>query len=62
MNNFVDIFILRILLIEFNCSFMTPTNAHLVCINMVLYHSYTFWCDLCHLQTALHPDLKLTKI
>jgi hypothetical protein len=39
---------------------ITPANAPLV--HTVLHRSYMFWCDLRHPQTALHQDLKLTKI
>ena len=55
-------------LIELNCSFMTPTNAPMICIYIyiyiiaVLYRSYMFRRHLRHLQGALNQDLKLTKI
>jgi hypothetical protein len=48
--------------IELNCSFTTPTNAPWVCIITVLHRFYMFRGRLCHPHTALHQDLKLTKI
>jgi hypothetical protein len=48
--------------LELNCRFVTPTDAPMIHTFTVLHYSCIFRRLLRHPQTALHQDLKLTKL